>query len=709
MPPILDADPAASSQEEGFTPEAPAQSTPDDSKNLSTPRFDFDVKVNLSKKDKEEIVKYLEANLPKMRPDPNEKEKILGFFAMYEMTPRVRNFPYENAPSIASTDAHDKQNEWLDQAELAFLLQRTTFTIDREETSLPEDAVTRIERTFQRRFFEPIFREDAREILFEASYLGVSIVGVREKYNLEKGREQVVIKNSQDLQDNAQNLTTKEQAQAAEMISKGDIFITEKDFLKFNNVGAGTRRIDQTKFWYPRNTKLQREWEVVSEQEFYTKSSMRVMALKGELDSDMVEDAVASRGALYDHALRKLSSRHPEEEKLPEAVRHCAELDSNWMEEIGTIKTHGEAYEDEFALYRVTLKYGVKSDTDPKGVIKSWIEVIYCPANSSIMSATFCQDGFPYHLVRYRPVPYKAFGPGIAHERYNANLLDTDAKCLFLACVEQEVGTPLLINKNSDLWPSDYRAYPGSTTACENPQTDAHFMQMPEKSRLAADGISMILGSSPGANRGAGYASGRREAILYEQQTNSRKARIHSIALDLDKIINSAWKILCRVARFNCNEETVLDYVMDTPPIDGKLYILANEMTPKLVWTSVVAATTLTPEARLSDAMQKREIFLEKDPAATNNPRLRIAWDDYIADIWGMDAALKLKLLPNMSDFQQYQRQLGAQGGQREQEPSTTLQSQSSSTPFKPQPKNPPQSPAAPTFMAGVPRPQGVK
>jgi hypothetical protein len=436
------------------------------------------------------------------------------------------------------------------------------------------------------------------------------------------------------------------------------------------------------------------EWDIVAEQEFYTKSSLRVMAVKGEVDSTKVEDAVRCRQELYAHALRKQDNK---DEKLPEGVKGQSELDSNWSEEIGSIKKQGDAYEDEFAVYRVTLRYGVKTDTDPGGVIKSWIEVMYCPANGSILSATFCQDDFPYKIVQYRPVPYKAFGPGIAHEFWNTNNYDTELKCLFLACVEQEVGTPLLINKNSDLWASDYRAYPGSVVSTDNPATDAHFMQMPDKSRVVSEGISMVLGSSPQANRGAGYASGKREAILNEKDVNSRKARIHSIAIDLDKIVNASWKILCRVSKFNRPDETILDYVMDTPPVSGnKLYILSNEMTDKIVWTSAATATTLTPEARFVEAMRHREIFLEKDPAAVNNPRLRMAWDDYIANIVGFDDLKKQKLLPKAEDYAQFQAQLGAQGAQGgpdQQAHSTPLQSQSASTPFKPQPKQPQQGP----------------
>lgn len=649
----------------------------------------FDVPVPMDAAQEKSIVQYLHDNLPKMRPPDRERDKILGFLAMYEMTARKKNFPYEQAPSLASSDAHDKANEFMDMVETAFLQQRTTFTIDREETSLPEDSIVRMERTYHRRFFQKVMEQDIRSIFFEASFLGCSVVAAREEYEIISSRERIVIKSQADLNDNRTYLTTAQQKSAIESLSTGGVFTGFKDSLKMVNVGPKTQRVDQTKFWYPRNTKLKSEWAIVSELEFYRKSDMLKMVELGLFKGEAVKKAIENRRDLY--------SRVDEDEdksnrdKLPETVRCFSELDSNWQAEIGDIKKYGDAYEDEFAVYRVTMKYNVPTRLDPSGRIQSWIEVMYCPASDAILSASFCQDGFPYYLIQYRPVPYRALGPGIAQERYQSNALDSDLKSLYLASVEQEVGAPLIIRKDSSLWATGFRAYPGSASYTESVEHDAKFFPFPEKSRAAGQAMSMVLGSSPMANQGAGYASGRREALFTQQKQIAQKARVHTIAMDLDNVFNAAWRIHCRLARFNTPQQKVVTFVQESAPPDGgiKLYILASEMDPSIIWTSVVATISLTPDAQLQEAMQRYEFFYKNCPAAVNNPRLTMAWQNYMANPFRLDDHLREELLLKPEDLQQYQQQLGQMGGERQQGSATPATAQSPNTPFSrpPQPQ----------------------
>lgn len=657
----------------------------------------FDVQLKLSQDEKDEIVKFLIQNLPKMRPPDREREKIMGYFAMYDMAPRMRNYPYEGAPSLASTDAHDKTNEWLDVAELAFLTPKTTFTIDREETQFTEDQVGRIERTFHRKFFQKVLGEDIRPILFEASYLGASVLAVRENYEMRPIREKFVIKDTYDVQANAINLTKAEEKKAMDLISKGKIYSGEKDALQVVNIGACVNRIDQTKFWFPRNTKMMKEWKIVSEQEFYTKSALLAMAEKGEFDKAAVDLCIQTRKTLYETNDEKQS-----EPKVPEGVKSCTELDSSWFSEMGQIKQEGDSYEDEFAVYRATLRYGVSTGKDPKGRLRPWIQVAFCPAANCILAATFCQDGFPYYLVQYRPVPYRAMGHGIAQERYNHNVLDTECKSLFLASVEQAVGAPLLIRKNSSLYATAFRGYPSSVAYVDDIEHDVKFLPYPDKTGIAAKGIAESLSYSPSQNQGAGYSSGKRAEVDQRQAEQYKKARIHSIAMDLDKVFNAAWKINCRISQFNRDGNRVIDYVYPDDPRNTKIYILEDEMDPNLVWTSVVTASSLSPDARLQEALQKYEFFHKSEPASVNNPEKTINWQDYMADYFGMDEAQKAKLLLTLKDFGQYQAQLGGMGGDNQEKPSTPAVNQSPATPFsrpagaKP-PGGPPQgAPVAP-------------
>lgn len=638
----------------------------------------FDIPIKLSTEDKEKIVQYLEENLPKMKPPEEEIKKILGYFAMYEMTPRPRNFPYENAPSLSSTDAHDKTNEWLDTAELAFFTPRTTFTIDREETNLNEESVSRIERTYHRKFFQRIFQDALGECLFESSFLGVSVASGRESYDIQSKKKKVIIRNESDLAKEMRKLSASDIDKARKSISKGELFVSDVDSLEIVNIGPVVSRIDQTKFWYPRNTKKISEWKIVSELEFYTKSSMLQMASQGEFDAGAVDEAIENRRILYNH---KMDDKR-KDDKLPEYVKCNNDLDSNWGQEIEQIKKYGDAYEDEFAVYRVTMLYGVPTEKDLKGRIKSWIEVAYCPASSSILGAKYCQDGFPYFLVRYRKVPYRIAGPGIAQARYNHNAIDSDLKSLALASVEQDVGSPLLLRNNSSVWASGFRAYPSSVTSVDDVDRDVKFLNFPDKSRVAVAAMGMVIGSSPMSNMGAGYASGKREELLQNEMMSYRKARIYSISMDLDKIFNFAWKIHCRLARFNTQDEKIVDFVEEKIPDNKKLYILEEEMDPNIVWTSVVTAASLSPQARLQEAMMKYQFFFKDQPVMVNNPKKTIAWLRFMSDFFGMDNDQKSQLLPTEEDFASYQAQLGAMGGENQGAPSTPISAQSSSTPF---------------------------
>jgi hypothetical protein len=654
----------------------------------------FDVQIDLDESQEKAIVDYLENNLLKMEPPDTEIERIRSYLGMYEMAVAQRSFPYEGAPSLASSDAHDALNEWLDTAEVAFLQNRVTFTIDREEVDFSEDKISRMEKTMQRKFFLKTFSPELRLMLFEASFLGGSITCTRENFDIRPVKEKIVIKTAQDLDKYRSSLTKSQENSAKTKIANGDYYITERESIKIINIGPIINRIDQTKFWYPRNTKSSKEWQIVAEQEFYTKSAMEEMVERGEFNRPAVEEALLNRQSLKDNLSLEDSA---DKNRLPEHVNICEPLDTAWQS-AKELKELGDTYEDEFAVYRVTMLYKLPTKLDPSGRLRSWIQVMYCPSGRRILSANCCQDGFPYHLVQYRPVPYRAIGAGIAQERYHHNILDTDLKSLFLCCIEQEVGAPLLIRKTSSLFASGFRAFPGAVSYTEDINQDVKFVPFPEKSRLAANGMSTVLGSSPSANKGAGYASGKREELMQSQHMSQMKARIHSLAVDIDKPFNAAWKIFCRMSKFNKPDKKIIDWVYDTVPSDVKLYILEDEMDPDISWSSVLSAVSLTPDARLQEYLMQYNFFYKEQPSMQGNPKKTIAWLNRGADFFGIDEKMRPALLPSEEDFQQYQSQLGQMGGERQQAPTTPAAAQSSSTPFS----RPAASPAASPKPAGA-------
>lgn len=637
----------------------------------------FDFNIELSIEEEKAIVDYLESNLPKMRPSTDENKRIINYLAMYEMAARERSFPYEGAPSLASSDAHDNANKWLDQLDTAFLMQKVTFNIDRNETKLTEEAINRIENTYDKKFFRKILAPEIPLIGFESGYLGCSVICLRDQFNIYPQKEKVVVKDQESYEKNAVKLTKSQQEEAKKSISKGDIYAVERDFIKNEYIGPVPAQVDLTKFWYPRNAKNTKDWRVVSEQEFYTKSSLIKMAEMGELEKDKVENVIESRKRMYQYEFQ-------ENGNFPEDVKRFDKLDSNWRSEKAAIQEMGDAYDDEFGVYRVTMLYNLKTKADAEGKLQSWIQVLYCPSGRCLIGKSFCKDGFPYYLVQRRRLPYKAMGNGIAQERYNQNLLDTDMKSLFLASVEQEIGAPLIIRKDSGLFASDFRAYPSSVAYTEDVQRDMAFVPFPEKSRLAVEGMKMILGSSPGANKGAGYASGKREELMMSQEMMETKARIRSIAEGLDCVFNAAWKAHCRLSQYNTDSRKFVDWVYKEPPEDGtKLYILESEMDDNIVWTSVQTSISLSPDARRQNFLIQYEFFHTRQPVSVNNPRLTINWLNKGADYFDMDDNDKAKLLPTPDDFAQLQSQQAMQGGQNQEAPGTALTSQSTTTPFR--------------------------
>lgn len=669
---------------------SPNSIPPSVSQEVEDPEVDiFDVNLELSDEEKEDIVRYLEDNLPKMRPTTEDVDRIKSYFATYEMAVRKRSFPYENAPSLASSKSYDALNDWLDEAEIAFLQNRITFSIDREEVSFPEDVISRMEKTYHRKFFLKCMSDDLRLILFEASFLGTSIVSVRENFELQPVKEKLVIKTENDIEENKLTLTSAQIKRAQELIADNKPYILDRDTIKVVNIGPIARRVDQTKFWFPRNCKEAKRWQIVSEQEFYTKSVLQGMVEKGEIDGTAFQKMLDTRKALYSTLKDDDADK---DDALPESIHYCEELeDSNWRSEKEQIQQYGDSYDDEFAVYRVTLLYKVKTPVNKTGNLRSWIQVLYCPSGSCLLGASFCQDGNPYQPVQYRPVPYNAMGTGIAHALYHHNILDTDLKSLALSLIEQEAGIPILIRKQSGLWASGFRAYPGSTSYTDDVERDVKAFSVPQRTQLAIEGMSMVLGSSPVANKGANYASGKREELIQEKDLRKAKARIHSIALDLDKVFNRAWQIHCRMARFNTDDKKLIDWVYKEAPMNTKLFMLENEMDPKVYWSSILSAVSLTPDARLQDFLRKFEFFYKQQPMLQGNPEKTVNWNNYAADFFGIDENLRDKLLPTIQDFQQYQQQLGAQGGQQEQAASTPEQAQGPATPFH-RPPEPPQA-----------------
>ncbi len=670
-----------------------------DEQNDPSEAGDLDVKLELSDEKKKDIVAYLEDNLPNMRMTQEEEDRIHAYLSMYDMASRIRNFPYEDAPSIPSSDAYEKMNEWLNKAEDAFLITNGTFSIDREEVPLEEDVIRRMEKTWHKKYFWGSgFAEELRLILFECGYLGGSILAVREEFDVEPRREKVILKNIKDLGEMQTKLTKSEYEKAKNKISKGEIYMGEMDVLNVTLAGAKIKRVKQTNFLYPQNEVDIEKWQICAEKEFYTKSDLMAMAEMGELDKKEVEKAVFKI-----RELAKAKDDDDDDDDLPEDVKPNI-LDSSYNSNMIGIKQFGDSYDEEFCTYRVTLKYKVPTEHDPTGVFRSWIEVIYCPAGSNILSSTFCKHGFPYFLVKFRPVPHKAIGSGIAQARYPFNVFDSDMKSLFMASLEQEIGSPQIIRKNSSLWSSGFRTYPGSVAYTEDPKGDIVPYTMPEKSRLSVEGMKIVLGSSPGANQGAGYASGQREKLLQQQRDIADKSRMHSIAVGLDAPMNMAWRIECQVSKLNNLKTKWIDWVYPAPPQNTKLYMLESEMNPEIIWTSILSAISETPDAMFAQALNNYQIFHEKIPVSVNSPRLSIAWLNYLAGfVSQFDDKKKALLLPNDQDFAQYQQQLGQMGGQNGQggSPATPLTAQSQNTPF-----HRPAGPSGPPPSAPPPPPK---
>lgn len=672
----------------------------------------LNVKLALSPEKKVEISSYLEENLINMTMSEDDQNRLKSYLSMYDMAVARRDFPYENAPSLPSSDAYDKLNEWLDKAEVAFLITNGTFAIDRQEVNLDEQVIRRMEKTWHKKYFWGSgFASELRLILFEAGFLGGSILSTRETFDVEPQREKVVIKTVKDLTKYQPSITKADYDGATAAVSRGQIYLAERDILKVVFAGPKIGRVNQTKFLYPQNEPDFRKWEIVSEKEFYTKSTLYSMAEMGEIEKDELDKAI---GMIKERAnYEKEKDKDKKGKELPEAVKP-SDLDLSHKANMSGLTEYGDAYEEELCVYRTTMKYKVKTDEDPSGIHRSWVEVIYCPAGRNVLSSTFCKYGFPYDIVQYRPVPHKAIGSGIAQARYPFNMFDADMKSLFMACLEQEIGAPTLIRKDSDLWASGFRTYPGSTAYTKDPANDVKVFAMPEKSRLATEGMKIVLGSSPDANKGAGYASGKREQILQEQRNVTDQSRMHAIAVGLDAPMNKAWKIMCQVSKLNDNTTKWVDWVYSVPPTNTKLYMLENEMDPQVVWTSVLSAISMSPDALYQQAIQDYQMFHEQVPVSVNSPRLSMAWLKYLAGFRPqMDEKHQAELLPNMQDFQQYQQSLGQMGGQREGQSATTATAQSSTTPFHrppsgPQHKNEPPQQNGRAFSPRTPLPNGA-
>lgn len=637
----------------------------------------------LTEEEEKNVCAYMEENLPKMMATQEETDRIKTYLSMYDQAVKKRSYPYDGAPSTAVDDATQKVNQLLDEAETAFLQQPQTWVLDRDAANLEEEQCARIEQTVHRNVVKASgLYSDLRLMLFESFYLGVTLLAPREHYDIRPIREKVIIRDEKDLLECAKDLTSKQLDDAKDAIASGKLYVADRDVLKMVSVGVKFDRIDQTKFLYPRNTNRMSEWQIVAEKEFYVKSALMEMAERGLISVDKLNEAIEKRKEAY-------SKYKDEKGKIAEDVKPSV-LDSDWTSEYDMMQEMGDAYDDEFAVYRVTMLYNAKTAKNRDGRLRSWVQFSYCPAGNCILSAQFCPEGeFPYFPCQFRPIPHRAFGPGVAHFRFNANEISSDLLSLFMACIEQEIGTPLLIRETSGLFATDFRMYPGATAYTGNPREDAVLLPFQEKSRLAVEGMKILLGgvTGPDQAQGAGYASGKKAEILQKDRITSARARLFSFAQDLDKAFNYGWKIICKMSKLNRVGKKYLDWVYaeipkTNPPM--RYYVLDGEMRPELEWTCSLSAVSLTPEARLQEALMMKQILHDNVPAAVNSPRLTIGWSEYIAGFFkSLNPNMRAKLLPNEQDFQIYQAQLGQMGGQREQAPATQATAQSKNTPFR--------------------------
>lgn len=363
---------------------------------------------------------------------------------------------------------------------------------------------------------------------------------------------------------------------------------------------------------------------------YYTSSDLRALADAGWYDPDRVEELIEAR-----RNSRVLNHQSKTDEKAKEELnrRENQDLVYDWQtedEELG--RTDSQPYQDVFAVYRITGKYGYVTKQDPKGRIPKYSIFDYSPEGRHILRARtyphFEERPNWFHLkLGYAPDSYYGFGFGA--RLMQDDFLESNAVDLYMDGAAISVLRPMLF-KHPEMggrypW---HAGFGPAKVGYVNDMQDATLLDLrPPPDAMLRHLLPLTQNRSANRTSITSLVQGRTESSDPRSPAAKTAMLIGEANVGMDEMIEdwntTGWEKLANFVWAAKYEHVVylLDQqgdsadlgpllVRDEPPVASENKLSVEELRLPLHWRSMASTGSLNPQIRMQQFLQAFQFFV---------------------------------------------------------------------------------------------------
>ena len=414
--------------------------------------------------------------------------------------------------------------------------------------------------------------------------------------------------------------------------------LVEEDVVTKN--GLQIFRVDKVDHLIPQGVYSDENIRFRGRRMYLTSSDLRLLASDGVgwYDEDKVEKVIESRVEARNS--KHMVSDPKYTEAARERVRNLSEnyeLCYQWQEEdeeLG-VRPGSQPYEDVFAVYRVTCKYGYKTKSDPEGLIPKYCLFDYSPEGKQILRSVayphFTDTPNWFHFkLGYAPRSYYGFGFG--RRLMQDDFLESNAVDLFMDSAALASFNPFLCKHPEAGGRIPFTSgYGPAKVGYLNDMNDFKQIESPEPSRALVTTIVPLIRSRVENRTGiTSLVQGRTESSDPRSPAQKTAMLLSQANISLDEIIhdwnetgwnplaNYVWGAMYEIAvcvldaggdiREALGGLVVKDATGLGPEVSNRITL--EELGKDLRWKSLASSDYLNPATRMSRFMQMANIFL---------------------------------------------------------------------------------------------------
>lgn len=414
--------------------------------------------------------------------------------------------------------------------------------------------------------------------------------------------------------------------------------LVEQDVVTKN--GLQVFWVDKVDHLVPQGVWSDRDIRFRARRMYLTTSDLRLLASDGVgwYDKDVVEEIVDSRVQTRNN--KSMASDPKFKSAAMERVRNLTEnydLSYQWQEEdeeLG-VRPGSQPYEDVFAVYRITCKYGYKTKSDPEGLIPKYCLFDYSPEGDCILRAVayphFKDKPNWFHFkLGYAPRSYYGFGFG--RRLMQDDFLESNAVDLYMDASALASFNPFLCKHPEAGGRIPFTSgYGPAKVGYLNDMSDFKQIDSPEPSQaLIRNIVPMIRSRVEGRTGITSLVQGRTESSDPRSPAQKTAMLLNQANISLEEMIHdwnrTGWEPLAKFVWSGMYElavcildaggeitETlggliVKDATSLGPEVSNKITL--EELGKDLDWKSLASTDYLNPATRMSRFMQMANIFL---------------------------------------------------------------------------------------------------